>query len=64
MSIQHQLYKSIKDRRKEDIVYEAADLLYHSLVGLAYCDVNPDLIRQELIRRFGLSGIEEKQARG
>lgn len=55
---------SIKDRRKEDIVYEAADLLYHSLVGLAYCDVNPDLIRQELIRRFGLSGIEEKQARG
>ncbi|MDE5602968.1 MAG: bifunctional phosphoribosyl-AMP cyclohydrolase/phosphoribosyl-ATP diphosphatase HisIE [Helicobacter sp.] len=55
---------SIKDRKKEDIVYEAADLLYHSLVGLAYCDVNPDLIRQELIRRFGLSGIKEKQGRG
>lgn len=54
---------AIKDDTREEIIYEAADLLYHSLVGLAYKDISPDLVKQEILRRFGLSGIDEKNAR-
>lgn len=54
---------AIKDKNAKEIIYEAADLLYHSLVGLAYRDLSPDLVKQEIIRRFGLSGIEEKNSR-
>lgn len=55
---------AIKDGKSDDIVYEAADLMFHTLVALGYKDINPDLIKQELERRFGLSGIEEKNSRG
>ncbi len=55
---------AIKDKNKEEVVYEAADLLYHALVALAYADVSPHLVRAELERRFGTSGIEEKAKRG
>ena len=51
---------------KEDdnqVIYEAADLLYHALVGLGYREVSPDRVKQELKRRFGVSGIEEKESR-
>jgi len=54
---------AIKDDDKEEIVYEAADLLYHSLVALASKNISPDQIKQELSRRFGMSGIEEKNNR-
>lgn len=54
---------ALKDDQAQEIIYEAADLLYHSLVGLAYKDISPDLVRQEIMRRFGLSGIDEKNAR-
>ncbi len=46
------------------VIYEASDLLYHSLVGLAYRDISPDRIKQELARRFNKSGIVEKESRG
>lgn len=54
---------AIKDDNEEEIIYEAADLLYHSLVALASKNISPDRIKQELARRFGLSGIEEKNSR-
>ncbi len=54
---------AVKDKDKEQIVYECADLVYHSLVALALEDISPELIRQELRRRFGISGIEEKRSR-
>lgn len=47
----------------EEIVYEAADLCFHSLVALALHGVHPDRVKAELARRFGLSGIEEKNSR-
>ena len=47
----------------EEIIYEAADLCFHSLVALALHGVHPDRIKAELARRFGLSGIEEKNSR-
>ena len=47
----------------EEIIYEAADLCFHSLVALALHGIHPDRIKAELARRFGLSGIEEKNSR-
>jgi phosphoribosyl-ATP pyrophosphohydrolase/phosphoribosyl-AMP cyclohydrolase len=54
---------AVKDRDEPEIIYEATDLLYHSLVALAHSDVNPDKIREELKRRFGIGGLEEKASR-
>lgn len=54
---------AIKDNDKEEIVYEAADLLYHSLVALASRNISPDQVKQEIARRFGISGIDEKNSR-
>jgi len=47
----------------KQVIYEGADLLYHALVGLGYRDIAPDRVKQELVRRFGTSGIEEKESR-
>jgi len=48
---------------KEQIIYEMADLWFHSMVLLAQQGLHPDDILQELQRRFGLSGLEEKAQR-
>ena len=55
---------AIKDNNEDEIIYECADLVYHSLVALSYSKINPDRVKQELQRRFGISGIEEKNSRG
>ncbi len=47
----------------EQVIYEAADLLYHALVGLGLRDISPDRVKQELSGRFDVSGIEEKEKR-
>ena len=47
-----------------EIVRETADLWFHTLVMLAQRDLGPDQVLQELERRFGLSGLEEKASRG
>jgi len=54
---------AIKDDNNDDIIYEAADLLFHSLVALAYKNIHPEAILNELKRREGISGIEEKKQR-
>jgi phosphoribosyl-ATP pyrophosphohydrolase/phosphoribosyl-AMP cyclohydrolase len=54
---------AIDEESDEQVIYEAADLLYHTLVGLGYRDISPDRVKQELARRFGMSGIEEKESR-
>ncbi len=54
---------AINEESDEQVIYESADLLYHTLVGLGYRNVSPDRVKQELARRFGMSGIEEKEAR-
>lgn len=48
---------------KGPIVYEAADLIYHLLVMLAHQDVSLEAVEDELARRFGVSGITEKESR-
>jgi len=47
----------------QQLVYETADLWFHTLVLLAHQGVGPEKVLQELERRFGLSGLEEKAAR-
>ncbi len=54
---------AFKDDNEDEIVYECADLAYHVLVALGKKEISPDRIRQELARRFGMSGIEEKNSR-
>jgi phosphoribosyl-ATP pyrophosphohydrolase/phosphoribosyl-AMP cyclohydrolase len=54
---------AVKDDDESEIVYEAADLAFHVLVALADKNISPDRIKQELARRFGISGIEEKRNR-
>ena len=46
-----------------EIVYETADLFYHTLVLLGYHDIEPAEIYDELRRRFGISGLAEKKSR-
>ncbi len=48
---------------KEQVVYEAADLLFHTLILLGHYDLPPERVYAELRRRFGISGIEEKESR-
>ena len=54
---------AIKDDKKEEIIYEAADLAFHTLIALAYKNIHPEAILNELKRREGISGIEEKRNR-
>ena len=52
-----------KSDDKEQIIYEMADLWFHSMVLLAQQDLAVDNVLKELERRFGLSGIDEKASR-
>lgn len=52
-----------KDGDVDKIIYETADLWFHSMVLLAHQGISPDEVLNELDRRFGLSGLEEKASR-
>ena len=52
-----------KDGDKDQIVYETADLWFHTLVLLANEGLGPDDVLNELERRFGVSGHDEKASR-
>lgn len=47
----------------EQIIYETADLWFHTLVMLAKAGLSPDDVLNELARREGLSGLDEKANR-
>lgn len=51
------------DAGREHFVYEAGDLIYHTMVMLAYRGVNLSEIAAELARREGTSGLVEKASR-
>ncbi|MEO3357748.1 bifunctional phosphoribosyl-AMP cyclohydrolase/phosphoribosyl-ATP diphosphatase HisIE [Acinetobacter haemolyticus] len=48
---------------KHDLIYEVADLWFHSIVMLGYFDLEPQEVLDELARRQGLSGLVEKANR-
>lgn len=52
-----------KDGQTDKIIYETADLWFHSMVLLAQQGLRPEDVLKELDRRFGLSGLEEKASR-
>lgn len=52
-----------KDGDDDKLIYETADLWFHSLVLLAHKGLVPDDVLQELGRRFGVSGHDEKDSR-
>ncbi|GAA3929580.1 phosphoribosyl-ATP diphosphatase [Litoribacillus peritrichatus] len=48
---------------KNDLVYETADLWFHTMVMLNHLDLDVEEVLKELERRFDLSGLEEKANR-
>jgi phosphoribosyl-ATP pyrophosphohydrolase len=48
---------------RDEIVYETADLFFHTLVLLGHQGIPLEEVYHELRRRFGTSGIEEKASR-
>lgn len=55
--------KADYDAARDELIYEIADVWFHTLVSLAWFDIESDAVLNELGRRFGLSGIDEKAAR-
>lgn len=53
----------LKPTAKKEIIHEAADLWYHTMVLLAFSKIDPMDILKELERREGVSGLEEKSRR-
>jgi len=58
-----ELIMASKDGKRLNIVRESADLVYHVLVLLAYYDLGIEDVSQEMRRREGISGIDEKNSR-
>ena len=52
-----------KDGNSKEIIYETADLWFHTLVMLSHHNLSYEDVLNELARRFGLSGLEEKANR-
>ena len=49
--------------KKDEVVTESADVLYHLMVLWAACGVKPEEVWQTLAQREGRSGLEEKASR-
>lgn len=58
-----ELALAAKEKNKNAVIYEAADLIFHIMVLLGEEQVEIEDIFSELERRFGKSGIEEKKQR-
>ena len=62
-----ELVMAAKDARHDGdtakVLYECADLWFHSMLLLAKFDLTPQQVLDELARREGVSGIEEKAGR-
>jgi len=52
-----------KDGEADKIIYETADLWFHSMVMLAQQGLHPQQVIDELARRMGVSGLTEKASR-
>ena len=51
------------DGADDHLIHETADLLFHAMVLLVQKGLSLDDVREELARRFGISGLEEKSSR-
>jgi len=51
---------AVKNHSHDEIVYEVADLVFHTIVTLGHCGIPVTEIQQELGRRFGQSGLKPR----
>jgi len=58
-----ELVEAARIKGPEEVIHEAADLIYHAWVLLAEAGVSPTDVREELARREGVGGLEEKRNR-
>lgn len=58
-----ELIMAAKDGVPEKIIYESADVIYHIMALLTFCDLSIEDVLRELHRREGISGIDEKNSR-
>jgi phosphoribosyl-ATP pyrophosphohydrolase/phosphoribosyl-AMP cyclohydrolase len=58
-----ELIEALPENDAAHTAHEAADLIFHTLVGLESAGVPVDAVFSELRRRFGVSGIDEKASR-
>ena len=58
-----ELIMAAKDGKRLNIVWESTDVLYHVLVLLAFYGMSIEDVLQEMRRREGISGIDEKRSR-
>lgn len=58
-----ELIMAAKDGKRLNIVWESTDVIYHVMVLLAFNGLTIDDVLQEMRRREGISGIDEKKAR-
>ena len=48
-----------KDGDAQKLIYEVADLWFHSVIALSHFGLKPEQVLAELARREGLSGLDE-----
>lgn len=58
-----ELIEAIEEKEDIEVVKELADLWFHTMVALEYKDIEIDKVFEEFQRRFGTSGIDEKNSR-
>ena len=58
-----ELIMAAKDGKRLNIVWESTDLIYHVMVLLAFYGMGIEDVSQEMRRREGISGIDEKKSR-
>ena len=58
-----ELIMASKDGKRLNIVWESTDVIYHVMVLLAFYGLSIEDVIQEMRRREGISGIDEKAAR-
>lgn len=58
-----ELIMAAKDGKRLNIVWESTDLIYHILVLLSFYGMGIEDVSQEMRRREGISGIDEKKSR-
>lgn len=52
-----------KSGNPDQLIRETADLWFHTVVMLVHQGLRPERVLEELARRFGVSGLDEKAAR-
>ena len=58
-----ELAEALASETDDRVANEAADLIFHALVGLAHRDLDLSAVAEVFATRFGVSGIDEKNAR-